>query len=181
MMMNLPNRLTMLRIILIPAIIIVLFCGAFEDSTARIIATAIFIVASITDFFDGYIARKRNLVTNFGKLMDPLADKLLVSAALVSLVELGNLSAWIVVVIISREFMVSGLRQLAASNDIVLAAGQLGKFKTATQMFMIIFLLLQINNDMFAITTTVLVWAAVALTVISGVEYLYKNRKSFLS
>ena len=175
--MNLPNKLTMLRVILIPffvAFMLVDICGAADSW----IALAIFIVASLTDLLDGKIARKYNLVTNFGKLMDPLADKLLVSAALICLSSLGRLATWIVIVIISREFIISGLRQIAAEAGIVIAASYWGKYKTTFQMIMICLLI--VNLEVLSILTTIVTWVAVILTIVSLVDYMVKNRKVFL-
>ena len=138
--MNLPNKLTMLRVILIPFFVAFMLLSGAEYSY-KWIALGIFITASLTDLLDGKIARKYNLVTNFGKLMDPLADKMLVSAALICLTAMGRLEAWIVIVIISREFIISGLRQIAADNGIVIAASYWGKYKTTFQMVMICLLI----------------------------------------
>ena len=174
--MNLPNKLTMLRIILIPVFIVVLMLGYHYW------ACAIFIVASATDALDGHIARSRNLVTNFGKIMDPLADKLLVTSALVCMVQLGMAEGWMVIVILAREFAITSLRAVAAGEGIVIAAAKSGKLKTILQMVAIVALLL--NNWPFSLFTTfpvdqVLLWAAVAMTIISGVEYIAKNKKVF--
>lgn len=171
--MNLPNKLTMLRIIAIPVFIVVLMLDH------RYTATIIFILAAVTDMLDGHIARKYNLVSNFGKLMDPLADKLLVMAALVCLVELGDVAGWAVVVILAREFAVTGLRQVAVEQGIVIAAGKSGKIKTITQMIAIPLLLL--NNWPFAYIgipmDQIFWWIAVAMTIISGTEYFIKNKQ----
>ncbi len=173
--MNLPNQLTMLRIILIPVFIVVLMMGYYYW------AAAIFVIASATDALDGYIARKYNLVSNFGKLMDPLADKLLVVSALVCLVELGDIAAWMVVIILAREFTITALRSVAASEGIVIAAGNSGKLKTIFQMVAITAILLKnwpfsLINFPFA---QIMLWCAVALTVYSGIEYMVKNKKVF--
>ena len=171
--MNLPNKLTMLRIIAIPVFIVVLMLEF------RYAATIIFILAAATDALDGHIARKHNLVSNFGKLMDPLADKLLVMAALVCLVELGDVAAWMVVLILAREFAVTGLRQVAVEQGIVIAAAHTGKIKTITQMIAIPLLLL--DNWPFAYIgipmDTIFLWIAVIMTVVSGTEYFWKNRQ----
>lgn len=185
--MNLPNKLTISRILLIPIFIIILSVpldlgswdiGENELPVMHFIAALLFILASTTDWVDGYIARKYNLVTNLGKFLDPLADKLLVSAALILLVELELAAAWIVIIIISREFAVTGLRLVAAGEGIVLAAGQMGKLKTATQMIAIILLLL--HNYPFSYISfplgTVMLYLALLFTVISGVDYFIKNR-----
>ena len=165
--MNFPNQLTILRVLLIPAFLVLLFTGY------RYSAISVFVLASATDCLDGFIARKYSIVTNFGKFMDPLADKLLVSAALISMVQLGLLPAWIVIIIISREFIVTGFRLVAAGNNVVIAAGILGKIKTAEQMFMIIYLLF----DFGGILADILIWAAVILTIASAAEYIMKNWK----
>lgn len=171
--MNLPNKLTLLRIIAIPIFIVFLMMGH------RYIATIIFIAAALTDMLDGHIARKYDLVTNFGKLMDPLADKLLVMSALVCLVELGQVAGWMVIVILAREFAVTGLRQVAAAEGIVIAAGITGKIKTITQMIAIPLLLLD-NWPCRYIglpLDQIFLWIAVAMTIISGIEYIVKNKQ----
>ena len=136
----------------------------------------IFIIASITDFLDGYIARKNHLVTNFGKFMDPLADKLLVSAAMICLVSMDRLPAWMVIIIISREFAISGFRLIAADNGIVIAASWWGKFKTVSQMIMIILLIANLGG-IFTILEKIFMWVALILTVISLADYIWKNKK----
>jgi CDP-diacylglycerol--glycerol-3-phosphate 3-phosphatidyltransferase len=146
------------------------------EGYANYIAVAIFIVASLTDMADGKIARKYNLVTNFGKFMDPLADKLLVCSALICLIETGQLAAWIVIIIIAREFIISGFRLIASDNGVVIAASYWGKFKTTFQMLMVIVLILNIDNPVFKIQGTALTYIALALTVISLVDYIYKNK-----
>lgn len=184
--MNLPNKITIVRIFLIPFVVIFLLANfdigevivSDEIITySEIIATIIFIIAAATDGIDGYIARSRNLVTNLGKFLDPLADKLLVTAALISLVEMDRLAAWIVIVIISREFAVTGLRLIAVGEGEVIAASKLGKLKTVTQIIAII--LLMLNNFPFVyldISVDVFfVWLAVIITIVSGVEYFVKN------
>lgn len=172
--MNLPNKITMLRIIMIPFFVFFMLTDLVEYS--NYIAVLIFIVASLTDTLDGYIARKYNLVSNFGKFMDPLADKLLVCSALICLVEMDRLAAWIVIVIIAREFIISGFRLIAAEQQIVIAASYWGKFKTTFQMLMIIVLILDIDNAAFQMLGIVLTYVSLALTVISLADYLYKNR-----
>lgn len=173
--MNLPNQLTLLRIILIPVFIVVLMLGYYYE------AAAIFVIASATDALDGHIARKYNLVTNFGKLMDPLADKLLVVSALVCLVELGDVPGWIVIVILAREFTITALRSVAASEGIVIAAGNSGKLKTIFQMVAITALLLK--NWPFELIgipfATIMLWAALVMTIYSGIEYMIKNKAVF--
>lgn len=173
--MNLPNKLTLFRVILIPFFVFFLLAPYFEGY-GNYIAVAIFIVASITDFLDGKIARKYNLVTNFGKFMDPLADKLLVSSALICLVALNKIPAWIVIVIIAREFIISGFRLVAADNGVVIAASYWGKFKTAFQMVTVIVLILNIPGEVFADIGTVLIYISLVLTVISLIDYIAKNK-----
>ncbi|WWR17467.1 CDP-diacylglycerol--glycerol-3-phosphate 3-phosphatidyltransferase [Lachnospiraceae bacterium JLR.KK008] len=175
--MNLPNKLTMLRVILIPFFVVFMLMELF-GSADRWIALGIFVVASLTDLLDGKIARKYNLVTNFGKLMDPLADKLLVSAALICLSAQDRLAAWIVIVIISREFIVSGLRQIAADNGIVIAASYWGKYKTTFQMIMICLLIIHI--EALTVVSAIVTWIAVILTIVSLVDYMIKNRSVFM-
>ena len=173
MEMNLPNKLTMLRVIMIPVFLVVLLSGFVSTPLNRYIAVIIFMAASFTDYLDGHIARKYNLVTNFGKFMDPLADKLLVAAALISMVELGDIAAWIVIVIISREFIITGFRLIAVENGRVIAASMWGKAKTVSQMIMIIIVLSGILQG--SIINTVLIYLAAVLTIISGVDYIVKN------
>lgn len=173
--MNLPNKLTLLRIILIPVFIIVLMTGYYY------ISAAIFIVASATDALDGHIARKYNMVTNFGKIMDPLADKMLVVSALVCLVQLGDVAGWMVIVILAREFTITGLRTVAAAQGIVIAAGWSGKIKTVLQMIAVTALLLQ--NWPFSYIgfpfASIMLWAAIVMTIFSGAEYIIKNKSVF--
>ena len=173
--MNLPNKLTLFRVILIPFFVFFLLAPYFEGY-GNYIAVAIFIVASITDFLDGKIARKYHLVTNFGKFMAPLADKLLVSSALICLVDLNKIPAWIVIVIIAREFIISGFRLVAADNGVVIAASYWGKFKTAFQMVTVIVLILNIPGEVFAVIGTVLIYISLVLTVISLIDYIAKNK-----
>lgn len=173
--MNLPNKLTIFRVILIP-FFVVFMLAPICPGYANYIAVAIFIVASLTDLLDGKIARKYNLVTDFGKFMDPLADKLLVCAAMICLIETGQLAAWIVIVIISREFIISGFRLVAADNGVVIAASYWGKFKTTFQMLMVIVLILNFDNRYFQILGTILTYIALVLTVVSLIDYLWKNR-----
>lgn len=174
MTMNLPNKLTLLRVVMIPFFVFFMLAPYFEGY-GNYIAVAIFIVASFTDFLDGYLARRDNLVTNFGKFMDPLADKLLVCSALICLIETGQLPAWIVIVIISREFIISGFRLIASDNGVVIAASYWGKFKTVSQMLMVIVLILNIQMQAFQILGTVLMYMALVLTVVSLVDYIVKN------
>ncbi|MEG1848249.1 MAG: CDP-diacylglycerol--glycerol-3-phosphate 3-phosphatidyltransferase [Lachnospiraceae bacterium] len=170
--MNLPNKLTILRVLMIPFFVFFLLTD-YAGTSSKWIALALFVVASLTDLLDGKIARKYNLVTNFGKFMDPLADKLLVCAAMICLVEMGKLPAWMVTIIISREFIISGFRLIASDNGIVIAASYWGKFKTAFQMVMIVLLVADIPK--IAILTQIVVWIALALTIISLIDYLIKN------
>ncbi|MBU3110801.1 CDP-diacylglycerol--glycerol-3-phosphate 3-phosphatidyltransferase [Clostridium lacusfryxellense] len=174
--MNLANKLTMLRIFLVPMFL--LFIAAKDIPYGRELATIIFIVASLTDKLDGYIARSRNQITNFGKFMDPLADKLLVTAALVSLVELQLVHAWVAMIIIAREFAVTGLRTIAASDGKVIAASKWGKLKTVIQIVAIIAALINLSyvNTMLTTFADVSMGAAVIVTIISGVDYFVKNK-----
>ena len=172
--MNLPNKLTVLRVIMIPVFLVFLLTDCAGDAS-KYIAAAVFVLASLTDMLDGRIARKYNLVTNFGKFMDPLADKLLVCSALIAFVELGYLPAWIVIIIISREFIISGFRLIAADNGVVIAANYWGKFKTTFQMIMTILLILQLDYPYADTVEWIFVYIALALTVISLVDYIYRN------
>lgn len=184
--MNIPNKITLSRILLIPIFILLLTIpfnwgvwdiGASQLPISHFVAALLFIVASVTDWVDGYYARKYNLVTNLGKFLDPLADKLLVSAALILLVELGLAPAWVVILIISREFAVTGLRLVAAGEGIVLAASQMGKLKTWIQIIATSALLL--HNLPFSFIdfpfATIALYAAMIITVVSGYEYFAKN------
>ena len=175
--MNLPNKLTMFRVILIPFFVFFLLAPYFEGY-GNYVAVAIFIVASLTDLLDGKIARKYNLVTNFGKFMDPLADKLLVCSAMICLIELGLLPAWIVILIIAREFIISGFRLIASDNGIVIAASYWGKFKTTFQMLMVIVIIFNINLQLgwLNILGTLLIYVALVLTVVSLIDYIAKNK-----
>lgn len=175
MQMNLPNKLTMLRVILIPVFLLVLFLAPAPMN--RYVAVVIFIVASLTDFLDGYLARKWNLVSNFGKFMDPLADKLLVMAALVSMVQLGDLASWVVIIILAREFAITGFRTLAMEANIVMAASWWGKVKTTVQMLMIILVLLDLPFAGVTIVEKLLVGLAVFFTILSGADYIIKNKQ----
>lgn len=170
--MNLPNKLTIFRVILIPFFIVALLVPGIP--AGNWIALAIFIVASLTDLLDGKIARKYNLVTNFGKFMDPLADKLLVCSALICLVELSRIPSWMVVIIIAREFTISGFRLIAADNGVVIAASYWGKFKTTFQMIAVCLMIADIPA--LSLLTTIITWIAVILTVVSLVDYLVKNK-----
>lgn len=170
--MNLPNKLTMLRIIMIPFFVFFLLSNIPGKD---IIALVLFCAASLTDLADGKIARKYNLVTDFGKFMDPLADKLLVCSALICLVDLGRIPSWVVVIIVAREFAISGFRLIAADNGIVIAASYWGKFKTTFQMIMIILMIL--NIEKLSVLTALMMWVALALTIISLCDYIIKNKQ----
>lgn len=183
--MNLPNKLTVFRVILIVPFVLLMLGGCNKWQWFRAffggimeyvdyIALAIFIIASLTDMLDGKIARKYNLVTNFGKFMDPLADKLLVCSALICLIEMDRIPAWIVIIIISREFIISGFRLIAADNDIVIAASYWGKFKTVFQMVMVCLMIADIKA--LSVLTRIVMWIAVVLTVVSLVDYIAKNK-----
>lgn len=173
--MNLPNKLTLLRVVLIPVFVVLLLLEGGQNDTLRIAALIVFCFASFTDFLDGQIARRNNLVTNFGKFMDPLADKLLVCSALICMIELGQLPSWYVITVIAREFIISGFRLVAADNGIVIAASWWGKFKTTFQMLTVILLILNIP----ALHTVTLIIAGVAfvLTLVSLLNYIAKNYK----
>lgn len=173
--MNLPNKLTMFRVILIPFFVVFMLTD-FAGAAAKWIALGIFVVASLTDLLDGQIARRKNLVTNFGKFMDPIADKLLVCSALICLVDIGRIYSWVVIVIIAREFVISGFRLIASDNGVVLAASYWGKFKTVFQMVMICLMIADIPNEIVSVITDIVMWIALALTVISLVDYLWKNK-----
>ena len=176
--MNLPNKLTVLRVLMVPFFVFFMLTDV-GGSANKWIALVLFCVASLTDMLDGQIARKHNLVTNFGKFMDPLADKLLVCSAMICMIELGRLPAWIVIVIIAREFIISGFRLIAAENGVVIAANYWGKFKTVSQMVVIILLILnvgEIYGGFWDILTQIFIWLSVALTIISLVTYIMQNR-----
>lgn len=186
--MNLANKLTLLRIFLVPVFLIFFLVEGIDYGT--IVATIVFIVASITDQLDGHIARSRNQITTFGKFMDPLADKLLVTAVFVCLVQIGMIPAWAVIIILSREFAVSGLRSIAASNGLVIAASWWGKIKTVTQMLAILLFLLTVNimtigntNLLvnffpgFLVASNIVFYICVVITIISGIDYFINNRK----
>ena len=173
--MNLPNKLTILRVIMIPFFVFFLLSGV-GGSASKWIALVIFAAASITDTLDGYIARRDNLITDFGKFMDPLADKLLVCSAMICMIPLGKLQAWFVIVIIAREFIISGFRLVAADNDIVIAASYWGKFKTVSQMFMLILLIADLGGA-FNMIAQVLIWVSLVLTIVSLIDYIAKNKQ----
>ena len=179
--MNLPNKLTIFRVILIVPFIILLLggqAGWFGDNTfvTDMIALAIFIIASLTDLIDGKIARKYNLITDFGKFMDPLADKLLVCSAMIALIEMNRIPSWVVIIIIAREFIISGFRLVASDNGVVIAASYWGKFKTVSQMAMIIVLIADLGG-VFDLIGQILIWLALALTIISLIDYVWTNRQ----
>ena len=173
--MNLPNKLTTIRMILVPVFIVLYLLGY------HLAALAVFAAASFTDYLDGHLARKHNLVTDYGKIMDPLADKLLVTSALVCMVQTAVVPAWMVIVILAREFAITGLRAVAAGEGRVIAAAWSGKIKTVTQMIAVIFLLL--DNWPFRLIgipfAQIMLWVAVIMTIYSGCEYIYKNRELF--
>lgn len=171
--MNLPNKLTILRAIMIPFFLVFLY---MPHEWAKWVAFAIFIAASLTDMLDGKIARKYNLVTNFGKFMDPLADKLLVCSALIALSDLGRIPAWIVIVIIARDFIISGFRLVAAEKGVVIAAGWSGKIKTTVQMIMVAFLIADLGGRVIFVIEQILIYLALALTIISLLDYLIHNK-----
>lgn len=176
--MNLPNKLTVLRVIMIPFFVVFMLTD-LGGAYGKYISLAIFVAASMTDWLDGYLARRDNLVTNFGKFMDPLADKLLVCSAMICLIEKGQLAAWIVIVIIAREFIISGFRLVASDNGVVIAASYWGKFKTVFQMVMVILLILDFGG-VFDILETIVIWAALILTVVSLIDYVAKNKNVLL-
>ena len=174
--MNLPNKLTILRTLMIPVFLFFLLTD-YAGDYSKWIAVVVFILASLTDFLDGHIARKYNLVTNFGKFMDPLADKLLVCSAMIALVGMHRLSSIVAIIIIAREFIISGFRLIASDNGIVIAASYWGKFKTNFQMFMIIMLIIDLGTSTAVMFENILIVIATALTIISLVDYLVKNKQ----
>ncbi len=174
---TLPNKLTVLRMILVPFFVAALLIQNGEVFALRMTALVLFLIASLTDLLDGKIARKYNLVTNFGKFMDPLADKLLVCSALICLVQLGQLPAWIVIIIISREFIISGFRLVAADQGVVIAASMWGKSKTVSQMISIVLLIINIKTPPLGVLTAISVPVMTILTVVSLLDYLMKNKQ----
>ncbi len=181
--MNLPNKLTILRVLMIPFFVLFMLAPFAQNLPGTIVAFILFVAASFTDMLDGKIARKYNLITNFGKFMDPLADKLLVCSAMICLVALKRIPAWIVIVIIAREFIISGFRLVASDQGIVIAANYWGKFKTVAQMIMTGLLILHLGDKyhLFKILETVFIYLALVLTVISLIDYVYKNRDVILN
>lgn len=177
--MNLPNKLTILRTIMIPFFLVFLYMSVMEGHDFgwfKWVALGVFIAASLTDMMDGKIARKYNLVTNFGKFMDPLADKLLVCSALIALSDIGRMPAWIVIVIIARDFIISGFRLVAAEKGVVIAAGWSGKIKTTVQMIMVCFLVADLGGKVFYVIDQVLIYLALVLTIVSLLDYLVHNK-----
>ncbi len=172
--MNLPNKITIFRVCMIPVFLVFMLVPGIPFG--NYIATAVFVIACLSDALDGHIARKHNLVTNFGKFMDPLADKLLVCSALICFVELSYMQAWIVIVIIAREFIISGFRLIASDNGVVIAASYWGKFKTIAQMITCILLIVQLPFAWVDVVEQVFIWLSLILTVVSLCEYIWKNR-----
>ena len=177
--MNLPNKITLLRVCLIPIFLIIYLAQPFHEAVNMWLAFVIFVSAAITDAIDGYLARKYKLVTNFGKLMDPLADKLLVCSAFIAFTYVGLLPAWAVIILISREFYISGLRQIALESRIVLAATVLNKFKTTAQLTLIIYMLLPLTLLVFDIVVFILLIITVVISVVSVVDFTLKNIQIF--
>lgn len=173
--MNLPNKITIFRVCMIPFFLIFMLYQGIPYG--KYIAAGIFIIACLSDALDGYIARKYNLVSNFGKFMDPLADKLLVCSALICFVELQLVPAWIIVIIISREFIISGFRLIASDNGIVIAASFWGKFKTTAQMIMAVLLIINLDGTLINTVEQIFIYLSLILTVVSLLDYLWKNRK----
>ena len=173
--MNLPNKLTVLRMIMVPFFVLFMLTDIGGDAN-KWITLVIFCVASLTDLLDGKIARARNLVTNFGKFMDPLADKCLVCSAMICFIPMGKLTAWYVIIVIAREFIISGFRLVASDNQVVIAASYWGKFKTTSQMIMVVLLILNIDHPVFGVLTQIFVWVAMILTLVSLIDYLMKNK-----
>ena len=176
--MNLPNKLTIFRMILIIPFVIIELTGCLGDYSG-LTALIIFVVASLTDLLDGKIARKYNLITNFGKFMDPLADKVLVVSAMICLLvnKPELLPAWALIIILAREFIISGFRLVASDAGIVIAASMWGKVKTASQMVMVIMMLIDINYPVYILLTKIVMYVAVILTIVSLVDYIYKNKE----
>ena len=173
--MNLPNKITIFRVFMIP--IFLVFMLVEPINYGSYIAAGIFIFAALTDLLDGYIARKNNLITNFGKFMDPIADKLLVSSALICLVELDLIPSWVVIVIIAREFIINGFRLIASDNGVVIAASWWGKVKTNVQIVMIVMLIINLDNTFMNVLEQVAIYLSVFMTIVSLVDYLIKNKQ----
>ena len=171
--MNLPNKLTILRVIMVPFFVLFMLTD-IGGSANKWISLILFVVASLTDLLDGKIARKYNLITDFGKFMDPLADKLLVCSAMIALIEMNRIPSWVVIIIIAREFIISGFRLIASDNGVVIAASYWGKFKTTFQMVMICLMIA--NFPQLQILTNIIMWIALILTVVSLIDYLVKNK-----
>lgn len=174
--MNLPNKLTVLRVILIPFFVVFLLGADYIGPASPYIALVIFVVASLTDMLDGKIARKYNLITNFGKFMDPLADKLLVCSALICFVDMHRMPTWVVLIIIAREFIISGFRLVAAEGGLVIAAGIWGKYKTAITMITIIFMIPNFGGSTVHLIEQILIYLSLILTIVSLVDYLVHNK-----
>lgn len=174
MILNLPNKLTLFRIFIIPLFLLFLL-GGIGGEYSRYIALVIFIIASVTDALDGYIARKYNRVTNFGKFMDPLADKILVCSALIALIQTGDISSIVVIIIIAREFIITGFRLVASDSGVIIAASNWGKLKTISQMIMIMYLILGLRGGIFDTLAMILISAAVIFTAVSALDYIVKN------
>lgn len=173
--MNLPNKITIFRVCMIPVFLVFMLVEGIPYG--NYIAAVLFIIACLSDALDGHIARKYNLITNFGKFMDPLADKLLVCSALICFIELDLVAAWPIIIIIAREFIISGFRLVASDNGVVIAASYWGKFKTTAQMIMCILFIVHLDNSVFFVLEQIFLYLSVALTVISLVEYVWKNRQ----
>ncbi len=172
--MNLPNKITIFRVCMIPVFLIFMLGEGIPYS--NILAAIVFVIAALSDLLDGYIARKHHLVTNFGKFMDPLADKLLVSSALICFAALGTVPVWVVIIIIAREFIISGFRLIASDNGVVIAASWWGKLKTNVQMVMSVMLIVNLNYKWMNLLEQIAIYLAVALTVISLIDYMIKNK-----
>lgn len=173
--MNLANKLTILRIFIIPVFLVFLLGDFVYQPLNKYIAITIFVIASLTDALDGYIARNYNMITNFGKFLDPVADKLLVCSALIAMVELNMLPGWVVIIIISRDFILMTFRMVASSNNIVIAADNIGKIKTVAQMLMIIYLLFNFSNPFLVLVGNILIGLVIVLTIASATSYIMKN------
>ncbi len=173
-MWNIANKLTMLRVVLVPVFVAVFLL--VPEPWGRYIAFVIFAAAAATDHFDGKLARERNLITNFGKFMDPLADKLLVISAMICFVDNGQMAGWILIIFVAREFIISGFRLVAAAQGTVIAAGIWGKLKTVVQMVMILMMIANFPWPWFQVLIQVAMWLAVALTIYSLIDYIYQNR-----